>query len=102
MTLPRDHLIWAQDLGLRTVTYLNKSIEVEGGRKCWLPRDLIAMDGSCCVIWQPADREYNFDGWRPEHTGMFGGRYRTITSAFAWIERAKAVRAGTESNFLGV
>ena len=99
--LPRDHLIWADELGLRTVTYLDQAVEVEGGRRCWLPRDLIALDGSCCVLWRPANREYDFDGWEPEHRRQFGGRYRDITSALHWIERAKAIKAGTETDFRG-
>lgn len=100
--LPRDHLIWSDDLGLRTVTYLNESVQTDANRRAWLPRDLIAMDGSACIIHRPADREYSFDGWQPEHSGMFGGRYRTIQGALAWLERAQAVRAGTANNFLGV
>lgn len=99
---PRNHLLWADKLGLRTITYLNQSVETDDGRRCWLPKDLIALDGASCVLWRPADREYDFDGWQPEHTGMFGGRYRTIGQALAWLERAAAIRAGVETDFRGV
>ncbi len=66
------------------------------------PRDLIALDGSCCILWRPADRTYNFDRWEPEFSGWFGGPCRALESAFIWLDRARDIRDGKASDFRGV
>ena len=99
---PESHGMWAQALGLRAICYLNTAREVryEGGtRSEWLPRDLVGRDGLSVVIYHKADDHYAIDGWEPWHDGMHGGRNVDILSALAWIERAKAIRAGTAKDF---
>ncbi len=102
--LPESHLRRAQALGLRAVCYLNTSREVADGSREWLPRDLIGDDARSLIVWRPAgeDSGYGVAGYHPWHDGMFGGCYPEIHNALAWIERAKAVRAGTARDFLGV
>ena len=103
--LPESHLERADALGFRTISYLNTAREVRytyGTRSEWLPRDLIAKDGLSSVIYRKAgDGDYAIDGWEPEHDGMHGGRRADILSALAWVERARAVRAGTAKDFFG-
>lgn len=82
-------------LGLRVVSYRN----VAQGNE-WLPRDMLGP--ATLVIYRKADEYYSIDGWEPWHDGMFGGRYKDIRNALAWVERAVAVRAALASDFLGV
>jgi len=89
-------------LGLRATCYLNVSVICDDGANLWLPRDLIGDDGKTLIIYRPADSSYSIDGWEPWHDGMFGGRRDRIGNVLAWVARAKAVRAGTASNFRGV
>jgi hypothetical protein len=66
------------------------------------PLHMTGDDGKTFVLFSPADTLYGFDGWVPHHDGMNGGRYRTIESALAWVHRARDVRAGKATDFLGV
>lgn len=104
--LPPSHLIRAQELGLREISFQNKAVEVQIApgetRREWLPQDLIGLDGKTVIIYRLAnDGNYSIDGWEPWHDGMWGGRRENIHNALAWVERAKAVRAGTAKDFLG-
>ena len=99
--LPASHLQRIEALGLRTIAYLDYAIECASGVKEWAPRDIIGADGKTAVLYREMDRNYGFSGWEPWHDGMFGGRYRDIHSALAWIERAIDIRAGRETDFLG-
>lgn len=98
---PANFQAIAHDLCLRTVSYLNKSLECDDGVSRWIPRDLIGEDGKSLVIYRTADREYAIDGWEPWHDGMFGGRHESILSALHWIKTAMGVRAGTITDFRG-
>lgn len=90
---------WHDDR-FRVVSYL-RTTTPDG--KNWLPRDIIGKDGKTLIVYRlAADGEYRIDGWEPWHDGMFGGRRENVQSAFAWVERAIAVRAGTAKDFLGV
>ena len=104
-TLPSAHLIRAQELGLREVSFLRDSVKVDLGdgttRNEWLPRDLIGTDGKSLIIFRSADETYSIDGYEPWHDGMWGGRKASIHSALHWVETAIGVRAGTIKDFLG-
>lgn len=105
-TLPASHLIRADELGLRAVSYLNVSRRVHFSdgeqREEWLPRDLVGGDGKTLIVWRHLDGSYAIPGWEPWHDGMFGGRYADILNALAWVERARDVRAGRAKDFLGI
>lgn len=98
---PGNFLAEAEDLGLRTVSYLHEAVECNDGEHRWLPRDLVGTDGKSLIVYREADREYSIDGWCPWHDGMFGGRYRNFESALNWVRTAKGVRAGTIRDFRG-
>ena len=102
--LPASHLRRAQALKLRAACYRNEARKVADGGEEWLPRDLIGEDAKTLIIWRPAgpDSGYDVAGYHPWHDGMFGGCYPEIHNALAWVERARAVRAGTEKDFMGV
>lgn len=91
----------ADACGLNTVSYLNTAIMCEDGTSRWLPRNMIGKEGDRAIFYEPADDTYDFAGWSPYHTGMFGGRRQNVESALAWMERAIDIRAGREKDFLG-
>lgn len=89
------------DLGLTVIAHQSKAV-VDGGRVLYAPRDLIGKDGKTAILFRFAsDGEYNIDGWEPWHDGMVGGRRECLSSALAWVERARDIRAGKASDFLG-
>lgn len=104
--LTSSHLVRCDAMNLRIVTFLPKAVTVRladgSERREWLPRDIVGRDGMSLIVHRPADANYNFDGWQPEHDGMFGGRSRDIHGALNWLQRAIDVRAGRASDFRGV
>ena len=93
-----------QDMGLTVMSYLDAStLPGADGRSYWYPRILAAPD-LALIIWVPDDEgNYNFCGWEPQlgpHT--FGGRRERLSSALAWVQRARDVRDGKVSDFRGV
>lgn len=86
-------------LGLRVVTYTNQAtLPGEDGRRFWIPRDCVALDGGAGIFWRISEGgrrdvpgcTYSIDGWEPWADGpqgtMHGGRYETFESALAWME----------------
>jgi hypothetical protein len=70
----------------------------------WLPGDMIGTDGKTLIRWHPAGQgpvAYGVDGWHTWHDGMSGGCYTHVSSALAWVERARDIRAGLKETFLG-
>lgn len=100
--LPASHLARIKDLNLNTVSYLNTAIKaIRDGeeRQEWLPRDIIGPDGKTLIVYRSKDSDYLIDGWETWYDGMFGGRFETILSALAWVERAQDIRAGRAKDF---
>jgi hypothetical protein len=99
-----DHARLA-DLGLTVISYQNVATAPdENGGTYWLPRDIIGRDGKTLIRWYEAGdsgNTYASHGWEPWHDGMFGGHYESLSSALAWVERARAIRAGTATDFRG-
>lgn len=87
--------------GLNTICYLPQAVECEDGVLRALPRHMIGKEGDRAIIYETADDTYDFAGWSPSHTSMFGGRRQSVESALLWMERAIDVRAGREKDFLG-
>ena len=81
------------------ISYLNATM-IDGERVYWLPRDIIGTDGKTLIVYRKADDTCRIDGWEPWHDGMFGGRRENVESAFAWVQRAKDMRAGKAKDFL--
>lgn len=112
--ITEDVLDRCHRLGLRVITYTNKATEpvVDGGRRCWIPRDCIAEDAKGGITFRISEGDrrdcpgatYRFDGWEPWADGriggaMFGGRYERFESALAWYEHALKIRSGEASHF---
>lgn len=93
-------------LGLCVISYQRETTLPDAeGRRWWLPRDIIGTDGKTLIRWyEPGDSgaAYATAGWEPWHDGMFGGLSERLVSALAWVQRARAVRAGTATDFRGV
>ncbi len=100
--LPGDFQAQAHGLGLSIITYLNASVLCADGVSRWLPQDMVGTDGTTAIFYRPAGfGNYDFDGWEPHHKFMTGGRYRSIESALAWMQRAQDIKAGKAEDFRG-
>lgn len=100
--LPGNFHAAAEALGLNIITYRPTAVMCDDGVSRWLPQDMIGADGASAILFRPAGfGNYRFDGWEPICHRMFGGRYETVESALAWMQRAQDIRAGKAENFLG-
>lgn len=92
-----------RELGLWEARWMNRAVRCDDGTWRYVPRDLVAFDGQAVILWRAAgDGGYDFDGWEPQLGHMHGGRRQKLESAFAWLRRARDVKAGRASDFLGV
>jgi hypothetical protein len=83
-----------------TVMCYRRENSRDGDMLLAIPKDTIGTDGKTAILWRDGgDGNYSIDGWEPWHAGMFGGRYEHMASALGWLERARAIRAGTATTF---
>lgn len=83
-----------------TVMCYRRENSRDGDMLLGVPRDIVGTDGKTAILWRDGgDGNYSIDGWEPWHAGMSGGRCEHMASALGWLERARAIRAGTATTF---
>jgi hypothetical protein len=93
-------------MGLEVMSYFNRTTGLDGeGRTYWIPEHIAGADGAF-ILWRYATdpkNNYKLDGWFPQiGPHIHGGFHSSITSALAWIQRARDVRDGKVKDFRGV
>lgn len=85
-------------MGLVVMSY---HMRQEGG--FWVPKHIAGRDLALILWCEPGQSGYARAGWQPQlgpHTN--GGVYSNLSSALAWVQRAREVLAGTAIDFRGV